>query len=163
MPFKNEHPLYNVWKGVNMRCTNPRFKQWSDYGGRGIAVCERWSIRGGEGFRNFLSDMGDRPPGFVIDRINNDAGYSPENCKWVSKKDSQRNQRVTRFVTVQGVKYKASDLADIAGIKTDGIIERAKRGLTYAEVISTERRRDLSGLAVGHKYGRGAGKHKNIP
>lgn len=163
MPFKNPHPLYHVWHSMIERCTRMTFKQWTDYGGRGITVCERWSVKKGVGFRNFLSDMGERPENFVIDRINNDLGYSPENCKWVSRKESQRNQRVTRLVVIEGKTYRAADLADICGVKTDTIVERAKQGLTYEQVIQKEKHHNLSGLSIGWKYGRGAKKHAINP
>lgn len=159
MPFKNPHPLYNVWRSMIDRCRNPKFKQWQDYGGRGINICERWIIPV-QGFHNFVSDMGHRPDGYSLDRINNDLGYSPENCKWSSKKEQQRNKRVTRKVVIEGVEYIAADLAEISGLKCDTIVNRALLGLTYSEVISKEKRIFAEGLAIGHKYGRGAKKRK---
>jgi hypothetical protein len=145
MPFKNPHPLYSVWQGMLRRCDNPNLKQWGDYGGRGISVCERWK----HDFRAFVSDMGPRPAGAFIDRTDNDGNYEPSNCRWVTRRQSQRNQRVTRWVEVEGVRHRAVDLSDISGLKTDTIVERAQRGLTYAEVISPVRRYNLDGLALG--------------
>lgn len=159
MPFKNPHPLYSVWQGMIRRCKNTKCRQWHDYGGRGINVCERWTAKG-EGFYNFITDMGPRPEGYSLDRINNNLGYSPENCKWSSKKDQQRNQRVTRKVIIEGVEYIAADLSEISGLKTDTIVNRASLGLTYNEVISKDRRVFKEGLSIGQKYGRGAKKWK---
>lgn len=144
MPFRNKPPCYDVWRSMRDRCRNPRFKQWADYGERGITVCERW-----DSYANFIADMGERPPGHVIDRIDNDGNYEPANCRWASKKESQRNQRITRWVIIEGAKYRAADLADIANIKTDTIVSRAGEGLSYAEVISTKARKDIGGLALG--------------
>lgn len=144
MPFKNPHPLYSVWQGMRGRCLNPNSKAWPDYGGRGITICERWNS-----FAAFAADMGERPPGYSLDRIENDGPYSPGNCHWADKKTQQRNQRRAVYVMVDGRRYRAIVLAEMAGVKTDTIIERARRGLTYAEVVSKEKRHDTSGLAFG--------------
>jgi hypothetical protein len=144
MPFKNPHPLYSVWRGMMRRCYEKNFKQFNDYGGRGISVCERWKT-----FSNFAADMGDRPVGHSIERKDNNGGYESSNCKWASKRDQQRNQRVTRKVKIEGIEYLACELAEIAGVKTDTIIERAERGLSYKQVICKEKLRNDSGLRLG--------------
>ncbi len=145
MPFKNPHPLYSVWMSMKGRCQNPNYRQWKDYGGRGISVCERWQ----SDFHAFVADMGPRPPGYSLDRIDNDKGYSPENCRWASRKEQQKNTRLVRFVEIEGVRYKAVEIAQRAGLKTDTVIERAARGLSYKQVCATEKLHNLSGLALG--------------
>lgn len=149
MPFKNKHPLYSVWQGMKCRCFNKNFRQWSNYGGRGITVCSRWLEPKNKGFQNFLSDMGDRPAGFSLDRINNDGDYEPSNCRWSSRKNQQRNQSVTRKVVIEGCEYIAADLSELSGIKTDTIVERAKKGMCYSDVIRKERYVYTAGLAKG--------------
>lgn len=82
---------YKVWSSMIQRCTNPNYTQYKDYQGRGIKICERW--KGEDGFKNFLADMGECPPGLTLDRINNDLGYYQENCRWATNKEQARNRR----------------------------------------------------------------------
>lgn len=85
-------PEYEVWKNMLQRCGNPKNPRYPDYGGRGIAVCDRWLK-----FDNFLADMGLRPnPELTIERINNELGYQPGNCKWATRSEQQRNKRKKR-------------------------------------------------------------------
>lgn len=158
MPFKNPHPLYTVYHSMMERCRNSKSKVWIHYGGRGIDVCERWKQPKGDGFRAFLEDMGDRPEGYVIDRTNNDAGYSPENCRWVTRKQNQRNRRVTLKVTIEGQEYIAIEIAEKAGMKVESIVARAKHGLTMEQILDPNRRIFYEGLKIGWKCGRGGTK-----
>ncbi|TBY60139.1 hypothetical protein E0H46_31705 [Rhizobium leguminosarum bv. viciae] len=147
MPFKITPKYYNVWKDMRSRCTNPKDKAYKDYGGRGITVCDRWM----HDYKAFEADMGERPKGYSIDRVENDKGYYPENCRWADRRTQQRNQRRAVYVTIDGTQHRAIELADISGLKTDTIIERAARGLSYASVIDPEKHHNLSGLSLGGK------------
>ena len=80
--------VYSVWISMVARCSNPNLKDYKDYGGRGITVCERWLK-----FENFLEDMGEPPPGLSIDRLDNDAGYSKGNCAWRTLGQQAKNKR----------------------------------------------------------------------
>ncbi len=85
---KGNSPTYNSWNMMKKRCNNPKATGYEYYGGRGIHVCERWNK-----FENFLEDMGIRPEGTTLDRIDPDKDYSPENCRWADKQTQMNNQR----------------------------------------------------------------------
>jgi hypothetical protein len=90
LPNGKQPAAYSKWVGMKTRCKNPNSHVWKHYGGRGITVCSRWLGR--DGFRNFYADMGE-PNGLTIDRIDNDKGYSPDNCKWSTMKEQAANKR----------------------------------------------------------------------
>lgn len=81
-------PEYRVWRSMHQRCSNPNHVRYGNYGGRGISVCERWSR-----FENFFADMGPRPTGLTLERINNAEGYAPDNCKWATWSEQNLNRR----------------------------------------------------------------------
>lgn len=89
---------YNVWNHMRHRCQNPKDKSFPRYGGRGIAVCQRWFI-----FSNFVADMGLAPAGLSLERSDNSLGYSADNCVWATATQQARNRRSTRLVEFNGV------------------------------------------------------------
>lgn len=82
------HELYDTWKNMISRCHNKKNIFYKHYGGRGISVCQRWRNLG-----NFILDMGKRPEGLTLDRINNDGNYEPTNCKWSTRVEQRANRR----------------------------------------------------------------------
>jgi len=85
---------YTTWAGMKARCTRESNASWADYGGRGIRVCPRWMD-----FKNFLADMGGRPDGLTIERVNNDGDYEPSNCRWATYSEQALNRRPKRLRT----------------------------------------------------------------
>lgn len=120
---KNRHPTYSIWLTMIARCHCPTSMGYPSYGARGIRVCERWRT-----FEHFLADMGARPPGTSIDRINNDGDYEPDNCRWATKKEQDNNRRTTQFLEVWGIRRPIMDWARRVGVSVKTIRQRLKMG-----------------------------------
>ena len=124
-----------VWHGMKSRCHNPANQSYVRYGGRGIFVCDEWR----NSFDRFYEDMGPKPAGMDLDRIDNDKGYCKENCRWISRLENCRNTRRTIYVDVNGQKLKVHELAEISGQKKSTVMYRLKKGLSMDAVLSKEK------------------------
>ena len=112
---------------MRRRCTNPKDAAWKNYGGRGITVCPQWM----ESFDQFVEDMGLRPDGMTLERLDTNGNYEPGNCAWVSTRDNLNNRRNT--IKVNGVPLTV--LADMIGIKPDTLRKRLARGIEPAHML----------------------------
>lgn len=126
-------PEYHIWAGMRQRCGDPGNPGFADYGGRGITVCERW-----QSFENFIADMGARPsPKHSIDRVNNDAGYSPENCRWATKSEQMRNTRRTVFIVMDGARVPAISVYEKHGVSRQLFEIRTRGGWDAIRAATT--------------------------
>jgi hypothetical protein len=112
--------FYKIWQAIKTRCENPSWPGYSDYGGRGIKVCDRWHK-----FENFRDDMHKSyKQNLTIERIDNNKGYSKENCRWASRKEQARNRRSNRIVSYQGRKMIFIELAELLGINYQSLYSK---------------------------------------
>jgi hypothetical protein len=127
-----DHPdLYGVWRSMKSRCENPNREKFKSYGKRGISVCAEWHDSW-----NFVkwALLNGYQKGLQLDRIDNDKGYSPENCRWATPKQNSRNRRNTKFLTVNGTRKCISEWSEVAGISPYTIYYWVReKGATYAE------------------------------
>jgi len=130
----SKHPLYNTWKKMLYRCNKESAKDYKHYGGRGIAVCSRWSLNGIEGFKNFLEDMEESfEYGLELDRIDVNGNYEKDNCKWSSRREQVINRRLigsyfdTHYLEYDGKKLCMSQWADITRINKQIISDRISK------------------------------------
>lgn len=130
-----------VWLDMKARCLNPNHKRYKDYGGRGITIQKEW-----QDFLGFYNDMKDTyREGLTIDRIDNNKGYSKENCRWVSMVTQNNNKRNSAYETVDGITATRSELADLYGVPRCTFYWRLSKGMTVEEALKTPRRNNKKG------------------
>jgi hypothetical protein len=124
---------YKIWKDMKYRCCNQNHKNFKNYGERGIKICDRWK----NSFRNFLEDMGRRPSSkHSIDRINNNGYYAPDNCRWATKSEQDRNKRTNVWLEYEDIKMIKKDWAKFLGVSENYIYRRLKKGKSMGDIIS---------------------------
>jgi hypothetical protein len=144
-PNYRTHPdEYICWSGMRVRCSNSKRPDWKDYGGRGIAVCERWNS-----FATFCADMGPRPSrAHSLDRIDNDGNYEPGNCRWATPKEQRHNRRDSVTYTFDGFTGSLHDWSQRLGLNSSSLYERIQK-MPLEKALSmgrvSERRRSSNG------------------
>lgn len=147
MPSKNPNRLravykreYTTWKGMRVRCNSPLDFLYPKYGGRGISVCQAWDT-----FEQFLQDMGPRPEGKTLDRIDNSGNYEPSNCRWATPLEQANNTRRTRRHVVNGESLTISEIARKFGVSRKTVTRSfAKYSDSAAAISDMIYRRGLS-------------------
>ena len=128
----SDTPLYRRWQAMKARCGNPNNKHFANYGGRGIAVCERWATS----FENFAADMGPTfDPSLELDRVDVNAGYCPDNCRWADRVTQQRNRRDSHLLTHNGRTLTVVEWAGELGVKPNTLYTRLRRDWPIERVL----------------------------
>lgn len=123
---------YRSWLHMNQRCNNPNNTSWPSYGGRGIKICSEW-----EDFVIFLQDMGERPDGMTLDRINNDGNYEPSNCRWATVSQQADNTSKTVYLTYEGQIKTVMQWAEEFGMKHSTLYSRVfQQGKTVDQALT---------------------------
>lgn len=123
---------YNSWWAMKQRCTYPKHIEFHRYGARGIQVCDKWMT-----FEGFLADMGERPPGTSLDRINNNGHYEAGNCRWATKLEQANNCRSNHVLEYDGKRMTIAQWGRAIGLSPLVISKRLRRGWDTARALST--------------------------
>ena len=131
---------YQAWKGMKRRVTNPRFKNFKYYGGRGITICPEWL----HSFETFYRDMGSCPPSHTLDRTDNNQGYSKANCRWTTMDVQVENRRTTRRVVLNGEFVTIRKASEATGLKFPTIASRLRSGWPPELILTVQPRNGWS-------------------
>lgn len=122
--------MHKNWSDMKQRCFNKNNPRYKDWGGRGITICKRWMK-----FENFLADMGERPKGKSLDRIDNNGNYCKENCRWATRKEQQNNTRQNRIITYKGKTQNLTQWAKELKIDRQKLTNMINSGKSMEKVI----------------------------
>lgn len=133
---------YVIWRNMMWRCFRTSNQAFHNYGGRGITVCRRWRK-----FQNFLTDMGSRPPGLMLERKNNNGSYSPRNCKWADRFEQANNRRGNIKVSHRGLCLSIAQWGRRIGLSDKTLYTRLSRGWSVKRTITEPKHwRGIAGL-----------------
>lgn len=137
--LQKKHPrLYRIWLCMKTRCLNAKHFTFENYGGRGVKVCEQWRTS----FEAFLTDMGDPAPGLTLERIDNEKGYEPGNCKWANRYEQGRNKRNNIWFDWKGQKMILSEVARTEGVSLASFRQyMVERGLSTEDAVALCKKR----------------------
>jgi len=132
----SNHPIESIYQGMRTRCNNPNSVHYKYYGGREITICDEWS--GEKGLLNFIKwslEEGGYEPGLTIDRINNDKGYSPDNCRWVTTIVQERNKKRVHQFIINGELHSATSFCEYRGLNYNKFMYLYHKGLTMNQIL----------------------------
>lgn len=129
--------LYRVYANIKQRCVDPNHEFYHRYGGRGITMSDDWM----DSFLNFYRDMGDRPEGMTVERIDNDKGYCKENCRWATRKEQANNTKNNTILYLKGERLTLSQASDKTGILVHTILDRLKKGMSTELALTLPRQK----------------------
>lgn len=128
---KKDHPLHKTWEGMRQRCLNPKSPSFERYGGRGITICPEWVTD----FEQFCEDMGPRPKSCTLDRIDNNKGYSPDNCRWATPIMQANNTTRNVYVTYNNQTLTVIEWTRLLGLKETTLRVRLERGWSLERAL----------------------------
>lgn len=131
--------LYGIWNGMRQRCTRANFPNYYNYGGRGIKICPEWE-NDFDAFYHWANSSG-YEDNLTLDRVDNDKGYCPENCRWATVKEQSRNRKTNRFIEIDGKRRIVSDWANATGVPAVTICSRLNKGYSPREAVYGKRNR----------------------
>lgn len=136
------HPLYRTWSNAKSRCSDVNAQSYKDYGGRGITVCDEWK----DDFQAFYdwAMVNGYKKGLTLERIDNNKGYAPENCKWATMKEQSNNRRNSRYLEFMGKKRTISQWADAIGISGDALYHRLKLGWSIERALTSPKLKQIN-------------------
>jgi hypothetical protein len=137
----SKHRIYAIWYGMINRCNNPKNHKYSSYGGRGIDVCEQWNEF--ENFKDWAFSNGYKGH-LQIDRIDNDSGYSPSNCRWVTSAENSLNKRNSHFLTIGDKTMTIAEWGRLSGLTRSTISNRIIRGWKIEDILNPSTRPRVS-------------------
>lgn len=137
-------PEYTTWWGMHQRCYNPNAAGYKNYGARGITVCDAWMT-----YSAFIRDMGLRPAGTVLDRVDSDGPYNPDNCRWVTWAVQRRNMRDIRWVNIEGgLRVTVADACRMLGLPLRTVRRWIADGMPPQEAVNKATGRMAGGNAA---------------
>ena len=143
------HPLYNVWRHMKERCYAKNDKEYCNYGGRGITVCDEW-MDSFKAFYDWAIKFG-YEKGLTIERNDVNGNYTPDNCRWATNKEQQRNRRNNRHVTINAETKTVSEWSEVSGVNSSAIYARLNRGCVGEEIIKPSLGQEYYQFKKGHK------------
>jgi len=134
---KSGTPEYNAWRNMIARCYDKEHKDYEGYGARGIEVCQSWKAS----FPRFYADMGERPDGHSIERIDNNGNYTPNNCKWATSQEQANNKRNTKFITYQGETKRLIEWCSELSLNYGFVVNRLRLGWSVKDTFEKPKQR----------------------